>query len=185
MAEIPAWIRQARDKWEYRGQQRPEFADPAAEGQESVWDYPRPPRVEEDAREVVVQLDETVVARTVRAVRVLETASPPTFYLPPADVRTEFLAPSPGGSVCEWKGAARYWSLLLPLAEPLVNAAWSYEEPFAGFEMIAGYLSFYPARLACFIDGVRADPQPGGLYGGWITPELAGPFKGQPGTEAW
>jgi uncharacterized protein (DUF427 family) len=117
-------------------------------------------------------------------VRVLETASPPTFYLPPEDVRVDLLQEASGSSLCEWKGRARYWSIVAGDGQ-LDSAAWSYEEPFDGFTEIAGYFSFYPAVLECYVDSVRVEPQPGGLYGGWITPEVVGPFKGEPGTESW
>ena len=149
-----------------------------------MWDYPRPPRIAPDAREVRVCVGNVVLARSRRSVRVLETASPPTFYLPPEDVRTALLARAPGGSRCEWKGEACYWTLHLAeqRQEPV---AWSYPEPFSGFESIRGWLAFYPGRVACSVDGTRAGPQAGGLYGGWLTPELVGPFKGDPGTEGW
>ncbi len=183
MTKIPPWIRQAREKWKYRGQVRPDFAEPTQDGQESVWDYPRPPRVEPDSREVIVTHDAIVIAQTTRAIRVLETASPPTFYLPPEDVRVDLLQQSPGGSVCEWKGQATYWSIALP--DRLHSAAWSYEAPFQGFEPIAGYFAFYPALLECYVAGNRVEPQPGRIYGGWVTPEIVGPFKGEAGTESW
>ncbi len=185
MNDVPAWIKHARDQWTNRGQVRPPFAARIETGQESVWDYPRPPMIQADSREVVVKTNDVIIAKTDRALRVLETASPPTFYLPPDDVRTEFLHASGGGSICEWKGQARYWSVVPPNATPLVDAAWSYDQPFAGFEVIAGWFSFYPARLECFVEGVRVVPQPGNLYGGWITPEVIGPFKGEPGTAGW
>ena len=126
-----------------------------------------------------------MIANTNRAIRVLETASPPTFYLPPNDVQINLLEVAAGNSLCEWKGQARYWSVVLPEREPIRSAAWSYEEPFDGFERIAGYLSFYPGRLECYVGGERVAPQPGNLYGGWVTPEVVGPFKGGPGTESW
>ena len=185
MAEIPARILQARKKWEYRGQVRPSFAEHVDEGKESVWDYPRPPRVEEDRREVVVKWNEALLATTNRAIRVLETASPPTFYLPPNDVRINLLEEAPGNSLCEWKGQARYWSIVFPECQPLRNVAWSYEDPFEGFERIAGYFSFYPGRLECYVGGMRVKAQPGNIYGGWVTSEVVGPFKGRPGTESW
>lgn len=184
MTEFLESIRQARAKWKYRGQGRPSFAKPAVEGQESVWDYPRPPRIEADARRVVVKWREATIADSTRSVRVLETASPPTFYLPPQDVRVELLQRAPGGSLCEWKGLADYWSITVD-NERLNSAAWSYEEPFPEFEGIAGHFSFYPAVLECYVEGVRVEPQPGGFYGGWVTPEIIGPFKGEPGTESW
>lgn len=185
MDEIPAWIRRARQHWQYRGQVRPEFAETIVEGQESVWDYPRPPRVELDKRDVIVKWGEFTIAKTNRAFRVLETASPPTFYLPRDDVRLDLFSESPQGSFCEWKGQASYLSLILPQRQMLRNVAWSYEEPFPEFEQIAGALSFYPAHLECYVAGIRVEPQPGSIYGGWVTPEVFGPFKGEPGTEHW
>ena len=134
---------------------------------------------------LVVKWNEIVVAATTGAMRVLETASPPTFYLPPEDVRLELLSGSPSASVCEWKGPASYWSLAFPEGPVLPNVGWTYREPFQGFDQIVDYISFYPARLACFIAGVRVEPQPGNVYGGWVTPDVVGPFKGEPGTEGW
>lgn len=177
--------RAARSMWRHVGDERPPFAAVPGEGQESVWDYPRPPRLSSDAREVIVRTGAVEIARTRRAMRVLETASPPTFYLPPEDVRTDLLEPAAGGSVCEWKGRASYWSVVA-YGERLPSAAWSYPRPTAArFEPIAGWFSFYPARLDCFVDGVRVAPQPGRFYGGWVTPDVIGPFKGEPGTESW
>lgn len=161
------------------GSQRPSFADPTAPGQESVWDYPRPPRIAPDARRVVVMDGEAVLGGTRRALRVLETASPPTFYLPRADVHAERLVPAPGASWCEWKGRARYWSL------GGAAVAWSYDDPRPGYEALRDHVAFYPGRVACFVDRVRVLPQPGGFYGGWVTPEVVGPWKGEPGTEGW
>jgi len=115
---------------------------------------------------------------------VLETASPPTFYLPPADVRREHLEPSSRRTICEWKGAAHYWSVRV--GDSLIrDVAWSYPDPYPGYEFIVDHLSFYAGRIACFVDGVRVEPQPGRFYGGWVTPELVGPFKGEPGSEWW
>lgn len=124
------------------------------------------------------------IADTTRAVRVLETASPPTFYLPPEDVSEERLEASRRHSICEWKGRATYWSIRAG-ATLIADAAWSYPEPFQDLEAIAGYFSFYPAIVDCRLDGVRVEPQPGEFYGGWVTPEIVGPFKGRPGTEWW
>lgn len=115
--------------------------------------------------------------------RVLETASPPTCYLPPESVDWEQLVQSPGHSYCEWKGEATYWALADATGGEVVG--WSYERPSEDFAAIAGYLSFYPARIACFLDGERVRPQPGGFYGGWVTDSVAGPFKGEPGTGHW
>ena len=149
-----------------------------------MWDYPRPPRIEADSREVVVRLGERAVARSTRALRVLETASPPTIYLPPDDVDRTRLEPTRGSSRCEWKGEARYWAVIGP-SRTLERAAWSYPEPLPGFEALRDYVSFHPSRLECHVNGVRVRPQPGVFYGGWITPEIVGPFKGAPGTEEW
>jgi uncharacterized protein (DUF427 family) len=170
--------------WPYYGQQRPEFAVEPGQGRESVWDYPRPPRIESDAREVVVRVADVVVARTRNACRVLETASPPSFYIPRTDVENDYLQPAGGSSTCEWKGTARYWTVSVP---PLVleRVGWSYDQPHAAFEPIQGWISFYPGRIECYVDGVRVMPQPGGFYGGWITPDVVGPFKGAPGSTGW
>ena len=171
-------------QWRYFGQSRPPFAVEPQPGQESVWDYPRPPRVETDAREIVVWLAGVEVARTRRALRVLETASPPTFYIPRSDVVAPYLQPAPSASHCEWKGTARYWTVAVPSAVA-DSVAWSYEDPLPDFAVIRSYLSFYPGRVECVVDGVRVLPQPGGFYGGWITPEVVGPYKGEPGSSGW
>jgi uncharacterized protein (DUF427 family) len=184
VTHLPAWARAARVGWRWSGAERPPFAVEPQEGQESVWDYPRPPRLQRDGRRVVVRAGDVVVAESTRALRVLETASPPTFYLPPEDVATARLRAARGSSRCEWKGAARYWDLVLP-DERLEACAWSYADPFPGFAPIRGWFSFYPARLECCVGDARVAPQPGGFYGGWITPELVGPFKGEPGSEGW
>lgn len=154
-------------------------------GQESVWDYPRPPRVEPVARRVRVEFGGIVLAETDGAFRVLETASPPVYYLPPADVGIEYLEPSPRSTICEWKGVANYRSVRVGdrFAE---DAAWSYPEPNPGYEAIRDYLAFYAGKMdVCTVGGVRVTPQPGRFYGGWITPDIVGPFKGEPGTEMW
>ncbi|MEM9727317.1 MAG: DUF427 domain-containing protein [Myxococcota bacterium] len=174
----------ARRQWRFRGTDRPSFAAEPAAGQESVWDYPRPPLIEPDGRLVRVQIGETTLAESQATVRVLETASPPVFYIPPADVDTDRLILEGGGSVCEWKGTASYWSVRGP-ESVAKGVGWSYESPFDAFESIRGYLSFYPARLACYVGEHRVLPQPGGFYGGWVTPEIVGPFKGEPGTGGW
>lgn len=181
---VPPAILRLREKWRYRGDVRPPFAIAPAPGQESVWDYPRPPRVAADSRRVVVAHAGTTIADSRAALRVLETASPPVFYLPPRDVRSELLRSSPATSLCEWKGRARYWSVRVG-GRILPDVAWSYPEPFLEFEAIAGYVSFYPGRLECFVDDERVRPQPGGFYGGWVTDEVVGPFKGEPGTGTW
>ena len=153
-------------------------------GQESVWDYPRPPRLEDCSETIKVVVDGVAIAESNQTKRVLETSHPPVYYIPPEDVRSDLLRDAPGGSRCEWKGAARYWSVELE-GEFLRQVAWSYDYPFPAYVEIAGYLSFYPDAVECYVDGERVQPQPGGFYGGWITSELVGPFKGEPGTQGW
>lgn len=178
-------LARARAMWRYVGEERPPFAVAPRPGQESVWDYPRPPRLAPDAREVVVRCGGVEIARTVRSLRLLETASPPTFYLPAADVHVEWLEPAPGSSHCEWKGTAAYWALRLPDGTGLDDAVWSYAAPLAPYEALAGHFAFYPNRFECFVAGERVRPQPGHFYAGWITDELVGPFKGEPGSGGW
>ena len=189
MTHIPDWRQAARDHWQWRGNARPPFAVVPQPGQVSVWDFPRPPRIVHDTREVVVRWGSTLVARTRRAVLVLETAHPPSFYLPWADVMAPLLlTAAPGASTCEWKGPARYWSLTENNAQgarTLPGVAWSYPQPLAGAGALADCVAFYPAELDCTVDGAPVLAQPGGFYGGWITPELAGPFKGGPGSSGW
>ena len=178
------WLHAARAHWRWRGQERPPFAVVPQGTQESVWDFPRPPRLEADAREVVVRWGGIEVARTCRAIRVVETAHAPSFYIPWGDVARDFLHAAPGGSLCEWKGPARYWSLV-DGERALGGVAWSYPEPLAGAEALSECVAFYPAGLECTVGGARVKPQPGEFYGGWVTPELVGPFKGEPGSEGW
>jgi len=169
--------------WEYRGQKRPDFAITPGAGQESVWDYPRPPRIVPDRRRVEVRSGGVLIASTIAALRILETASPPTFYLPAADVDLARLVRVPGNSVCEWKGLAGYWALAGDKLRRVVG--WSCEKPLAEFAMIAGALSFYPALVECTVDGELVRPQLGGFYGGWVTDEIVGPVKGAPQTGNW
>lgn len=170
--------------WRFTGAGRPPFAVVPGPGQESVWDYPRPPRLVPDTRLVEVRIGARLVASTTRAIRVLETASPPTFYVPLADVVASAVTPAEGQSWCEWKGRARYWSVVT--TDGLVpRCAWQYPDPAPAFAPIADALAFYPARLECFVDGERVRPQAGGFYGGWVTHEIVGPFKGEPGTGGW
>ncbi len=178
--KTPDWIQKARLQWEFTGQKRPDFAKEPDPGQESVWDYPRPPKVDPDSRKIVVKSEEILIADTTHAVRILETASPPTIYIPKEDINMDVLIKTDGHSLCEWKGNATYWSVVLP-NKKITKCGWSYEKPFEEFESIAGYLSFYPASLECFINDEKVKPQPGGFYGGWMTSEIVGPVKGEPG----
>jgi uncharacterized protein (DUF427 family) len=154
-------------------------------GQESVWDYPRPPRVEPVPEQLRVELGGEVVASTARGWRVLETSSPPVYYLPLADCADGALAPSAHRSFCEWKGLATYWTVRSgDRVEP--DAAWGYPEPAPGFEALRDTVAFYCGRMdACFVGDERAEPQPGEFYGGWITSRIVGPFKGVPGSSGW
>ncbi len=184
MSPSPDDIERARSQWLWRGQARPPFAQKPGPGEESVWDFPRPPALRPEAREVVVHWGGLAVARTRGAIRLLETAHPPTFYLPWADVDRALLQPAGGGSFCEWKGPARYWSLVSG-SERLERIVWSYPEPLAGAEAVADCVAFYAEGLDCSVGGAPVTPQPGGFYGGWVTPELVGPFKGGPGSGGW
>lgn len=154
-------------------------------GQESVWDYPRPPRIEESGRRILVLFEGEHIAETKRALRVLETSHPPVYYIPPEDMRMEFLHPETYTTFCEWKGRAAYYTLEVK-GRLSKHAAWYYPEPSQGYEQLRDMLAFYPGRVdACYLDGERVEPQPGDFYGGWITSEIVGPFKGGPGTRGW
>ena len=154
---------------------------------ESVWDYPRPPRVERSVRRVRVLLGGAVLADTVSSLRVLETSHPPVYYIPLADVAPGALEASGGrGSFCEWKGAASYYDVIGPDGRRVARGAWGYPEPSAGFEQLTGTVAFYPGAMdECTLDGERVAAQPGDFYGGWITKDVVGPFKGGAGTAGW
>jgi uncharacterized protein (DUF427 family) len=177
-------LKRARDTWHFRGRARPAGAVEPGPGQESVWDYPRPPVIVDDARRVQVRLAGQLIAETCAARRVLETASPPTFYLPPESMQLDCLRPDTGSSFCEWKGRAAYFSVCIA-KHCLKHAAWTYPEPFPEFTAIRNYLAFYPHGLECYVDGERVRAQAGGFYGGWITDQIVGPFKGDPDTGGW
>jgi uncharacterized protein (DUF427 family) len=152
---------------------------------ENVWDYPRPPRLERVAERIRVVVDGVTIADSTGAYRVLETSHPPTYYVPPEDVRTDLLSKGMGGSVCEWKGRAAYHAVTVG-SRRIEDAAWSYPDPLPGFEPIAGYLAFYPGRVdEAWVGEERALAQEGGFYGGWITSRIRGPFKGAAGTLGW
>jgi len=154
-------------------------------GQESVWDYPRPPRLEACDRPVRVVVDGVEIVQTDNAYRVLETSHPPTYYLPPGDFIEGVLEPAMGRSFCEWKGAAQYWSVRVG-DRVIEKCAWSYPEPTGRFAAIKDHVALYcPAMDACYVGDEQATPQPGGFYGGWVTSDVVGPFKGEPGTEFW
>ncbi len=152
---------------------------------ERVGDYPRPPRLERVPERIRIVLGGETVADTTAAYRVLETTHPPTYYLPPDAFVPGALVASPRGSFCEWKGRARYWSVRGG-GRTVADAGWSYPEPTGTFAALRDHVAVYAAPMdACFVGDEQASPQPGGFYGGWVTSNLTGPFKGSPGTEFW
>lgn len=190
--QLLARVKRARKAWDTTF--RPHGLEAAGPGEKSVWDYPRPPSLMPAGRGIRVMLGDIVIAETRSALIVRETAGAPVPYLPPTDVRTQWLRPSGGVSVCEWKGAAVSWDCAVPDRPPIADAAWCYPDPFgdlpADFTRIAGWFAFYPARLECYweqADGAwaRVRPQPGGFYGGWVTDAIKGPIKGSSGTGHW
>jgi len=155
------------------------------EGQESVWDYPRPPAVDPSDELVVVRLGGVVVLETRRALRVLETSHPPTYYLPLADAAPGAFRPAPGSSWCEFKGRAAYLDVVGG-DRTAAGAAWTYPDPSRGYEVLRDHVAVYPAAMdACTVDGEPVRPQEGGFYGGWVTRRVVGPFKGGPGSRGW
>ncbi len=155
-------------------------------GQESVWDYPRPPRLEATTKELVVTFAGITIAKTTKGYRVLETSHPPVYYLPPAAIRMDLLKlQTARRSFCEFKGAAVYWDIVVD-DKTSVAAAWSYPNPSPAFVAIKDHLAFYPSRVeACYVDGEQVQAQKGDFYGGWITSDIVGPFKGEEGTWGW
>jgi len=152
---------------------------------ESVWDYPRPPALESCTRRVRIELGGVTVADSIAALRVLETSHPPTIYVPPADVAAECLQPGAGRSLCEWKGIATYFDVAAG-GRHEASAAWTYREPAERFAALRDHVAFYPGRMdACWLDEERVSSQPGDFYGGWITNDLHGPFKGGRGSARW
>jgi uncharacterized protein (DUF427 family) len=160
---------------------------------ESVWDYPRPPRLEATSRRLRVIHSGVVIADTRRGLRVLETSHPPVYYLPPGDVSMQWLRPSARRkSFCEFKGSAGYWDVDMSASgkteEPWVvrEAGWSYAAPTSAYTALKDCVAFYASRVdECWVDDERVIAQPGDFYGGWITSDVVGPFKGAPGTMGW
>ena len=152
---------------------------------EDVWAYPRPPALQPVALPVRIVFGGGTIAATDGAFRVLETSHPPVYYLPPEAFVAGVLAPAPGGSFCEWKGRARYWTIRAG-GRVADRAAWSYPDPTPAFAAIQDYLAVYAGAMdQCFVGDEAVTPQPGGFYGGWITRDLKGPFKGVPGSAGW
>ena len=159
--------------------------DPVLPGQESVWDYPRPPIAEPTTRQIRIVNKGHVLVDTRAAWRTLETSHPPTYYIPQGDIAMEHLRSNPARSICEWKGQAVYWDVLVG-GERIVGAGWSYPSPSPSFAGLAGHIAFYAAPFdEVTVGGEQVTPQPGGFYGGWITSREAGPFKGIPGSRFW
>jgi uncharacterized protein (DUF427 family) len=152
---------------------------------ECVWDYPRPPIVVPSTSHVRVVHRGVVVAESSEVLRILETSQPPTYYIPRYDVRQDLLVPSRSASLCEWKGIATYWSLRIDGHVDL-DVAWGYQHPMPDFRQITGYLAFYAQRVdSCWVDGEQVETNQGSFYGGWVTSNIEGPFKGAPGTDRW
>lgn len=161
-----------------------EFPEQAVE-RECVSDYPRPPKVEPTTKRIRVKFGGEVVADTQRAMRVLETSHPPVYYIPRADIREDLILAGSRHTFCEFKGLASYWTLRAH-DKLSTDAAWSYERPSPGYEAIRGHLAFYVGKVdECFVDDERVQAQSGEFYGGWVTSEVIGPFKGKPGSETW
>lgn len=159
--------------------------DPIGPGQESVWSYPRPAIAEPCSRHIRILHRGVMIADTSASVRTIETSHPPSYYISPSDILPGLLQPSARRSFCEWKGDAVYFDLAVGGVR-LRDAAWSYPAPSPKFEILRDHVAFYAAAVdECFVDGERVTPQPGDFYGGWITSDLAGPFKGVPGSRFW
>lgn len=155
------------------------------EGQESVWDYPRPPRVEDTEKHIEVFFNDILIADSTDVKRVLETSSPPVYYIPTEDIEMKYFLKSERRSFCEWKGAASYYSIKVH-DKTVHDAAWYYPNPTPSFESIRNYVAIYAENMdTCFVDGEIVQSQAGNFYGGWITSDIVGPFKGEPGTEGW
>jgi len=158
---------------------------PPQPGQESVWDYPRPPRLEDSNKSIQVIFNGVTLVDTCRAKRVLETSHPPVYYIPPEDIRMEYLIPSLRTTYCEWKGPGAYYTVVVG-DRRAENVAWYYPNPTPAFVPIKNYVAFYAGPMdACYVDGEKVTPQPGEFYGGWITSDIVGPFKGVPGSWGW
>ncbi|MEP3279677.1 MAG: DUF427 domain-containing protein [Stappiaceae bacterium] len=185
--DVLARVAAHRSKWGPRPTHV--IPEPVGPGEESVWDYPRPPVIEAVTAPVRVLFAGEVIAASTQAVRVLETAGAPVYYISPDDVRMDTLIVRDGYSLCEWKGAALYYDVLIA-GKRADQAAFSYPDPLddltEGYGALAGWIGFYPGRVdACFVGDEKVTPQPGGVYAGWITKAIKGPIKGAPGTEGW
>ncbi|MCQ8184125.1 DUF427 domain-containing protein [Parvularcula maris] len=190
LPDNPAFIRRLaahRESW--MDAPHPAHIETPGPGQESVWDYPRPPEVREAEAPLKVVFGGEVVAETSRGLKVVETAGAPVYHFPPEDVRKELLTPSPGSTFCEWKGEAAYFDLTVN-GQTAKRAVYCYPDPLddlgQGFSRIAGWYVFYAGAMdEVWVGEERATPQPGGYYAGWVTSRITGPIKGAPGSEGW
>lgn len=163
---------------------RPQPIKPGA-GQESVWDYPRPPKLEACSKHIQIVFNGVTIADSRKSQRVLETSHPPVYYIPLEDLSLQYVKQTPGQSFCEWKGTAIYYSVLVGEKE-LKNVGWGYPNPTAAFASLKDTVAFYAQPMdGCYVDGEKVIPQPGNFYGGWITGDVVGPFKGEPGSWGW
>jgi uncharacterized protein (DUF427 family) len=150
-----------------------------------VWDYPRPPRLEDSGKHIQVIFNGITLADSRHAKRVLETSHPPAYYIPPEDIQMVYLTPTPRTSWCEWKGQANYYTVTIA-SKQAPYAAWFYPNPSPDFVSLKNYVAFYPHLMdACYVEGELVQAQAGGFYGGWVTKDIVGPFKGGPGTMGW
>ena len=183
--DIPMTPRLVREAEYWRHSNKPSFVETPGPGQRSVWDFPRPPAVERVLDRVTIELAGQTIVDTQRCLRVCETASPPTYYVPRADIVEGILVPGEGRSMCEWKGAARYFDVVVGERRS-AQAAWDYPSVSDEYAVLADHVAFYASRVErCTVAGEVARPQSGQFYAGWITSELTGPFKGDPGTQGW
>ncbi len=162
----------------------PERIEPGP-GQESVWDYPRPPALEPVEARTRVVFNDVTIADSTAALRILETSHPPTYYLPPGDVQLQHLTETARTSYCEWKGRAVYYDVEVT-GRRATQAAWAYPAPTDRYAALQDHIAFYPSRMdACYVGEEQARAQEGDFYGGWITDKVVGPFKGRPGSAGW
>lgn len=155
------------------------------QGQESVWDYPRPPKLESCTKHIHIVFNGVTIADTRRSQRVLETSHPPVYYIPLEDINLQYVKNTPGQSFCEWKGNAIYYSVVVGDKE-LKNVGWGYPNPTVAFTSLKDTVAFYAQPMdGCYVDGEKVIPQPGNFYGGWITSDVVGPFKGEAGSWGW
>ncbi len=163
---------------------QPQRIEPQA-GQESVWDYPRPPRLEPSTKRIQVIFNGVTLADSQQTYRVLETSHPPVYYIPPEDIQQQYLQFTSQHSYCEWKGMASYYTVAVG-DKQVTKAGWYYPNPTSAFAAIKDFVAFYPSRMdACYVDEEKIISQAGDFYGGWITSEIVGPFKGSAGTWGW